>query len=160
MLAGHLVLGSGYSLANTGITGWNMNVWFNEAKESCTCVEASCQRPIACGEFVALSRQHGALVSWHPECLVNASKRMLDRKPRSKFSLDDVGQARRLSLLRQYAANKQRIGVYAKRLPHPVFELRIQRIQILQQLIRLRIADVGGVPKGWQPATTSQEVAS
>ena len=137
-----------------------MNVWFDEAKKDCACAESGCQRPIACGELVAFSRQHGALVAWHPECLANASKRMLDSKPRSKFSLDNAGQAKRLSLLRQYAANKQRIGVYAKRLPHAVFELRIQRLQTLQQLIRLRIADVGGVPKGWQPATTRQEVAS
>ncbi len=124
-----------------------INIWFDTLHASVVCADPMFGGDIHAETYAAFSHSHGDVINWHIDCLVAYSKRSLT--PPQHQQLTREQRQRRIKLLRQYGANKQRIESYKRRLPNVVLELRIARLRLLQQLVKIRIAEVGGVPKRW-----------
>ena len=129
-----------------------MRLWLGISKDN-TASCPGCKEPITPGTLtMSVSQRRGkdnVSSSWHPECLLRYSRKVLATGPAMMRKLTVEERATRLSMLRQFAANKQRITYYRSRLPNQVLEYRISRLLALQQLLRIRIVEVGGLPKRW-----------
>ncbi len=140
-----------------------MRLWLGVSKDNAASMCPGCKNSIAPGTLtMSVSQRRGKeLVSavWHPECLLMYSRKVLATGPTVQRKLTAEERTTRLSMLRQFAANKQRIAYYRSRLPNQVLEYRISRLLALQQLLRIRIVEVGGLPKRWRLDYMGESVA-
>ena len=108
---------------------------------------------MAIGEAILLIRQHSITYPYHPKCLLEHMQQAMESSSQARPQLDSSMRLQRLRMLRQYAENKQRMKSYSARLPNPALELRIARLEVLRQILRLRVEELGGVPKSWLVAS-------
>ncbi len=150
-----------------------VDIWFSESAKEYQCARPECGKVIAPNTFMAnSSRKLGRQITtdhWHADCLITFSMEMLASAKqhvvvgRKRLELDQTTHDARIRILHQYAANRQRMEHYRGRLPDPVLSLRIRRLEVLQQLLRMEIMKCGGPPCSWtecgnQPDSTQCEV--
>lgn len=126
-----------------------MRMWFSILNETKTCT--ACGQEIPANTLATFSRwgsyKAWQISAWHPECLVEHSRKALVKPTKVKLSRSE--SEARVRLMKQYAANRQRIATYQERPASQLTELRIHRLLALQQLLKVRMLEVGGLPRRW-----------
>lgn len=139
--------------------------WALISRHFLDCHRTTCERGgIEPGEEAVQMRLQRKLYAWHPECwvvdafvLIRANPREAVRLGRKPLDLTPEDRNERDKIIRRYAAFKQRINGYGERLPDPVIEVRIQRLEVHQDILWHQIKDYGGPPEKWRIPRKAQE---
>lgn len=122
-----------------------------------------CNTVLEPGEMVIKAKEPTSnhTIAYHPTCWLRLMEEWLitqgtpvSNRGRRRLELGEEDRKGRLSLLRQHAANKQRIAQYRQRMDavggtDELLGLRIKRLEIGQELLEKRIEDYGGAPRRW-----------
>ena len=109
--------------------------------------------------MVVLIKQAGEVSGFHPDCWLRLAEKWVaegadtrPKKGRVRLDLSPEDRARRLSLLRKYAAVTARILKYEEALmeePGEARRLRVLRLYVVRMRILKEIEPYGGPPKSW-----------
>lgn len=138
-----------------------MNTWVERAKVDTVCTAKDCDLAFVEGQMVVMIRRPPLVASFHADCWLKVAQTWLEDgletapKPgRRKLDLSVEDKLLRMTLMRRYAATKQRILRYQERV-QPGDEvtgemrMRILRLYVIQERLKMEINEVGGPPRSW-----------
>ena len=119
-------------------------------------------RVMAEGDPAVRGRIREVLISWHPECWVKGAISLLLSTPyretgpgRKKLDISDTERTARRKILGRHSSLEQRILTQKHQLDRPnpnieVITLRINRFEVLQDVLWWELQKLGGAPTTWK----------
>ena len=137
-----------------------MKVWVEKNRTPAVCALEGCMDTVEEGKAVVRIKLNQQVTNFHPQCWLRMAEDWAEeydstapRRGRKPLALSEEERQERTSLLRLYAANRQRIRQYEERLnsgeENRSLALRIIRLHIIQEVLRRKADNLGGAPSKW-----------